>query len=308
MDRVIGTYQGTEPGPMLIAFGAMHGNEPAGVKALDLALKMLEVESIRNPEFSFKGRFIAMLGNKLAYEKKRRFMEKDLNRSWTKKLVEESLTKPEEELTCEQQEIKEILLRIKKEITEHQPEQIIVLDLHTTSSKGGIFTLATDEELSTKIASKLHAPVVKGMLEGIRGTSINYFNTENIGVPTTTIVFESGQHNDPKSINRAVSAIINCMRTIGCVQPDDVENIHDATLKAFSDGLPKVSHLIAKHHISPEDEFRMLPNFKSFDPVQKNQHIANDKNGPILSPADGRILMPLYQKQGEDGFFIIKEE
>ena len=41
--------------------------------------------------------------------------------------------------------------------------------------------------------------------------------------------------------------------------------------------------------------------------VKKGELIAKDKNGDIFSPANGRILMPLYQKQGEDGFFIIKE-
>ncbi|MEO1085677.1 MAG: aspartoacylase, partial [Acidobacteriota bacterium] len=31
-----------------------------------------------------------------------------------------------------------------------------------------------------------------------------------------------------------------------------------------------------------------------------------DRRGDILSPHDGLILMPLYQQQGEDGFFLVR--
>ena len=35
--------------------------------------------------------------------------------------------------------------------------------------------------------------------------------------------------------------------------------------------------------------------------------IAQDKQGPIEAPEDALLLMPLYQSQGEDGFFLIKK-
>jgi succinylglutamate desuccinylase len=50
----------------------------------------------------------------------------------------------------------------------------------------------------------------------------------------------------------------------------------------------------------------MLPGFNNFDKIVKGQPLAKDKNGPIYASIDGYILMPLYQKQGEDGFFIIQ--
>lgn len=306
-ERIIGEYCGDEPGPLLVVFGAMHGNEPAGVKALDLVMKMLEVESITNPKFSFKGKMIALVGNCLAFHKKRRFMDHDLNRSWTDEIVDQSLTDEEDNLTCEQQEIKEIMHLLKREVETYQPSQLIVLDLHTTSSHGGIFSIATDDPMSLSIAKELHAPVILGMLDGIKGTSMHYFRGTNFGIPTTSLAFESGQHNDTISVRRAIAAVINCLRTLGCVAPDDVENVHDAILIEFSEGLPKVSELVTKHSIAKGDSFEMLPNFKSFDVVHKGQHLANNIHGPIHCPADGRILMPLYQKQGEDGFFIIKD-
>ena len=36
--------------------------------------------------------------------------------------------------------------------------------------------------------------------------------------------------------------------------------------------------------------------------------VACNRFGEILSPADGYLLMPLYQKKGDDGFFLLEEE
>jgi succinylglutamate desuccinylase len=69
--------------------------------------------------------------------------------------------------------------------------------------------------------------------------------------------------------------------------------------------LPKLTQFIYKHTLLPNDEFEMLPGFKNFDKIVKGEQLAKDKNGPIYAESDGYILMPLYQKQGEDGFFII---
>ncbi len=48
---------------MLICLGGIHGNEPAGVMAVDLILKMLEVEPITNPDFEFRGTIVGIRGN-----------------------------------------------------------------------------------------------------------------------------------------------------------------------------------------------------------------------------------------------------
>ena len=80
--RLIGTYEGKEGGPLFICLGAMHGNEPAGVKAIEMVLKMLEVEPIRNADFVYRGVMIGLIGNKKAYAEGKRFVDKDLNRSF----------------------------------------------------------------------------------------------------------------------------------------------------------------------------------------------------------------------------------
>lgn len=306
LDRVIGRYTGVKKGPLLVVFGAMHGNEPAGVKALELMLKMLEVEPITNPLFKFRGRLLGLVGNTRALHQGKRFINKDLNRQWTPQNIDRIQQSAEEDLDSEDLEIKEILALLKAEIEEYQPEKMVVLDLHTTTAYGGIFSIPTDERESIRIALELHAPVIKGMLKGIKGTSLHYFNNKNFEPDTVAVCFESGQHNEELSTNRAVAAITNCMRTIGCVDAIHIENQHDSILIEYSKELPKLAELIQIHGIEPGDDFEMMPNFRNFQKIKKGEWLAKDRNGKILAPVDGRILMPLYQKQGEDGFFVIK--
>jgi len=40
--------------------------------------------------------------------------------------------------------------------------------------------------------------------------------------------------------------------------------------------------------------------------VRKGQLLARDYHGLVLAPHDARILLPLYQGQGEDGFFLAR--
>jgi succinylglutamate desuccinylase len=305
-DRVIGKHIGVEKGPMIICFGGMHGNEPAGIKALDIMFKMLEVEPITNPDFRFCGQLLGIRGNLKAIKKGQRFLQKDLNRLWTNENVARIKKSNWEELDAEDQEVYEILQIIEQEIATYNPEKLIMLDLHTTTAFGGIFSIATDDPESLRIAIELHAPVVKGLLTGIRGTTLHYFNNDNFEPETIAVCFESGQHDEHLSVNRAIAAITNCMRTVGCVRAEDVENRHDKLLIEYSKGLPKVTRLIMKHTIQEGDHFQMVPNYKNFQAVRKGEVLAYDKNGPIKAEEDGHILMPLYQMQGDDGFFLIK--
>lgn len=306
-DRVIGRYSGIKDGPLLIVFGGLHGNEPAGIKAIDLMFKMLEVEPITNPDFQYAGSFLGIIGNLQAFRTGERFIDQDLNRMWTTENVNRIINSPYDSLINEEKELFEVYNVIRAEIDRLNPSKIIVLDLHTTSSFGGIFSIPTEDEESTQIAIELHAPVVKGMLHGIYGTTLHYFNTENIGVPTVAVAFESGQHDEEISMNRAIAAITNCMRIIGSIDAENVENRHDAILIEYSRDLPKVTELIYKHTVISNDTFKMLPDYKNFQSVNKGQILAICEDGEIKAPEDALILMPLYQKQGEDGFFLIKE-
>lgn len=306
MRRVIGKYTGDQRGPLLVVFGAMHGNERAGVQAMDLMIKMLEVEPVTNPDFIYKGRVIGITGNLLALKQKKRFINKDLNRCWTKENVALAESGMKTDLSEEILEIKECMSIIRKEIRSYQPEILYVLDIHTTSSTGGIFTIVPDHPESIRIGVELEAPVITNMTDGLTGTSMQYFDTENLGVKTVSLTFECGQHDDPLSVNRAIAAITNCMKIIGSIDEQHIENRHNKLLIEYSKNLPKLSRLLLKYAITPEDEFEMKPGYQNFMLVREGEELGRNKNGPVYSPYEGMILMPLYQKQGDEGFFLVE--
>ena len=49
----------------------------------------------------------------------------------------------------------------------------------------------------------------------------------------------------------------------------------------------------------------MMNNITNFKNVNKNDIIGKDVNGEVRAPIKGKILMPLYQSQGSEGFYII---
>lgn len=308
-ERTIIEFEGASPGPLLIVIGAIHGNELAGLKALELVGKMLEVEPVTNPYFKFIGKMIGLAGNLPAITNQVRFIDEDLNRIWYPEKIAAIKSKPSSERSVEENELWAILSTVLYHIEQYKPTELFILDLHTTSSGGGIFAIPTDDPKSLSVAKNLHAPVILDMLQGIEGSTMHYFNNENFSeLPTTAVAFEAGQHDDHTSVNRCIAAIVNCLRSIGCVTKDDVENIHDEVLQLYAASLPKTSRLLYRHRIIDGDNFKMKDGYKNFDAIQEGEVLACDRRGLIKAKKGGRILMPLYQNQGAEGFFIIKPE
>ncbi|MCP4438470.1 MAG: succinylglutamate desuccinylase [Aureispira sp.] len=310
-NRILGERTGSVHGPLMIVFAQIHGNEPAGYLAVRELFNAIDEEYIQKHYFDFKGKILALQGNMKAAQKGVRFLEKDLNRSWLPENVERIFAAEDEsELDPEDLEIKGNLEIIYDYIENYKPTRVVVLDLHTTTAHGGIFTIPATDPESRRIALNLHAPVLHGFLDGLRGTTLHYFKKENFpGIDMTAVCFEAGQHEDSVSHMNAVSAIINCFRTIGGFYEEDIEIRHDLLLQRHANGLPREAKLVHVHRIKEGEEFRMRRDktYQNFDRIEKDELLALNINGEILSPYTGLILMPLYQQQGDDGFFIIQE-
>ena len=312
MNRIIGRYAGQLPGPLVVAFAALHGNEPAGVQALEKVLQMLARAQNTNPAFVFHGQLLAVLGNRQAFASGQRFLKKDLNRLWTPANIQRIREADRDALEAEDLEIAEVLDLLHDELAGLKPESLVLLDLHTTSADGGIFCIPTDDAASLRLAKQLHAPVILGLLQGIEGTLLQ-FATENRfglgGFPKHTlgVAFEGGQHQDPLSVSRLISGTLHCLRASGCIDMAALASPHDQILHNYSADLPKVTRIRHVHHIRPGDGFQMRPGYVNFQPIFKDEVLAEDVEGPILAPGDSLILMPLYQAQGSDGFFLVDE-
>ena len=293
--RIIGRARGDQPGPTLITVGAIHGNEPAGFHAIRRV-----VESLGSGARSrLRGEFAGITGNRSALALGERFVDEDLNRRWNGHRLEEVRRNPCR--SSEDHERAEIAEAVDEICNERTPTYL--LDLHTTSGPGPSFVVLEDRLANRALAFALPVPVVLGLEEEIEGTLTHYLSEKGL----VAISFESGQHEEPKSIDRAEAAIWITLATVGCL-PDDDERVISARalLSEAFDHLPAVVDVRYRHAITPDDEFRMLPGFVSFQRIRRGQHLANDRRGPILAPNDGLILMPLYQKKGEDGFFLIR--
>lgn len=304
MERIIGRYDGKEKGPLLICIGGIHGNEHAGVEAIEEVFRLLHKEPHTNPSFHYRGSFIGIRGNLEALQQRKRFINRDMNRMLTQKLLDDLRQQESSVLAVEEREsiaLTELVLGL---IRDMDPEFTLIIDLHTTTADGGIFTICANDESSRKLALGLHAPVILGIAENIAGTTIEYFH--HPGRKQYCIVFEAGQHEDPGSVTRSVAAIVNSMRSIGAVDAHDIDHRHDALLMGDAAGYPKMSRLTFHYRIHHGEDFRMNPGYKNFQRVKKGEELASNKAGPIQAPFDAMILMPKYQPLGEDGFFLVE--
>ena len=306
--RLIGQFLGKLPGPLFICFGGIHGNEKAGVIALETIFQLLHREQALYPDLHFQGHFIGIRGNLAALKEGKRFIDRDLNRIWTPVVINRLKSSTSLSFRSEDYELYALLNFLQGLVNADHYEEIIVMDLHTTTADGGIFSIAPDHDnRSLEMALKLHAPVVKGILRGLKGTTLHYFSDLPLAVPKRVVIFEAGQHDDPLSVNRCISAIMNALRTIGCISADSVATKYDDLLKEYARNLPVLTELIMIHHVHPSDQFKMKVGFQNFQVVRKGDLLAYDRNGAIKAVENGMILMPMYQEQGEDGFFLIRE-
>jgi succinylglutamate desuccinylase len=337
--RTIGTFEGELPGPLIIVIAALHGNEPAGVQALEMVFEALEHERRDNPDFQFHGKLIGLIGNTQAYLLRQRYMEQDINRMWNAELLEDIKSSEQENLTAEHREVKHLFERISAECQSTTSESIVFLDLHTTSAEGGVFSIPTDEGESLQLAKHLGAPAIVGLQASIRGTLLGFAieggftnspafaparqgsaggkamaGKQSTNPPITNppitiplcVAFEAGQHESPHSVSRSVIAVVRCLRVMHCVASNDLAEFSENLTLPFLTYVPPVVHFRYAHHIEASDEFKMRLGYSNFQPIQQGEHLADDVHGPVLSPEKGLILMPLYQPKGSDGFFIVQ--
>lgn len=305
--RLVGRYDEGRSGPLVIALCAVHGNEPAGLAAAERMLAALRREAEAVADFAFRGRLVGLVGNVGARRVGRRFLRHDLNRNLAPDHVER--LGELDDCVAEDAEAVALTAAVRAEVAAYRPERIVVVDLHTTTAAGGAFSIVGDGAEARRLALACHAPVVLGLLagDGLTGTTMHAFTTESLGVPTAGVVFEAGQHTEPAAIERSLSALTLLLEAAGCVAPRHVDPRHAQRLRDEFAHLPAAVRLRYVHRIAPRDRFVMRPGYVNFDRVGVGEVLADDRHGEVRCPADGRILMPLYQPQGGEGYFLVRD-
>ncbi len=293
--RVLGRL-GPDGGATLVVVAGLHGNEPMGVIGLERALARLRVAGPR-----LAGRVIGLAGNRQALAVGRRYIEHDLNRAWFTDRIEllRTATRP---LCPEDRELLELYWELEP-LLERADGGLFLLDLHTTSGPGPAFSVLEDTLANRAFALNFPVPMVLGFEEEVGGTLSNYMCERGV----TGIGFEAGQHREPVAADRAEAAVWIALQAAGLLHDGQAE-LRQARRRLTSESadLPPIVEVRYRHAISSQDGFRMHPNHRTFQRVERGQPLATDRSGEVTSPTDGLLLMPLYQKQGDDGFFVVR--
>ncbi|HBH22757.1 MAG TPA: hypothetical protein DDY13_04970 [Cytophagales bacterium] len=290
--RLLGKFTG-DKGPNVIFFGAIHGNEPAGVIAIQKVLRQLHKK-----EIPFKGRLIGICGHLEALKQGKRYLAKDLNRIW--------YGHPEHYITYgdvpEYNEKKEILDQMLEQIDPNEPT--ILFDLHTTSAKSIPFVSISDTLKNRSLISGLPAPLILGLEEQMDGPMFSFFS--ELGIPA--VLFEAGQHQAGSSVKNSEAFIWMSLIKCGCLEPDHVPNRqeHYRYLRSQYTITQPVFQLKHTYLIAPDENFKMKPGYVNFQRVEAGEVLGYNQNGQVSTPIGGLIFMPLYQSLGKEGFFIIK--
>jgi len=296
--RILGQRKGSLPGPTLVVCAGLHGNEPAGAVAARRVAQALE-----HLPLPIRGEWLAIAGNLAALHARRRFLAQDLNRCWTEPEVRAMLARDPAEDTPEQAEQRE-LIEIFGDAAKRARGPLVLLDLHTTSAESPPFLVLSDTLANRSIASRLPGTVILGLEELVDGTLLDYMSQ----LGHRGVVIESGQHGDPQAVAFHESYVWLSFAAAGLLDAAHVPGYaeHRRALREACRTAPRVVEVRARHAVVPDDAFAMKPGYRTFQRVAEGDEIAHDRRGPVRAPQHGMLLMPLYQDQGSDGFFVVR--
>ena len=291
--RIIGEYESGTEGPLLFITAGIHGNEPSGIIAMKKVIDILKKEKP-----SIKGKIVAVSGNREALKKEVRYIDEDLNRTWT---IDNIVSGKKD--TNEKMEMFEII-----NVLEKYPEEDFTkryfLDCHTTSSASEPYISVQDVNDNDEWAHKFPTYIIRGFSDIVLGCIDHY--ESRIGI--TGFVFEGGQHESGTSILNHEGMIWHAIHLACSLNLNDLKQYPEAE-KMLEEKRRnrKTFEIEYRHGLKDEDDFKMEPNFSNFQKIEKDELLAYQNGKPVYSEWDAYIFMPLYQSQGNDGFFVVKE-
>ncbi|WP_026953470.1 succinylglutamate desuccinylase/aspartoacylase family protein [Algoriphagus vanfongensis] len=300
LKRIIGEYPEDQldqtSGPFFLVSGAVHGNEPSGVLAVERVISKLIKEKPK-----MKGKILGVVGNLTALAHNVRMIDQDLNRVCTPELAE--VLKKEENIDFQEGiEFHELVLIIEKLEKDSIQKEIFFMDLHTTSSVTIPYVSVNKKEANFEFAKEIPLPLVKGIEQFIPG-HFDHFLTQRGHIGFT---MEAGQHDDSKSVDFHEAAIWIALIHTGMLKRTDIDYDYYYHLLKKSSPIQEEFEVIYRLDLKSDQEFTMEPGFENFSHVKPGQLLAKLDGEKIIADDEFRVFLPLYQKQGSDGFFIVK--
>jgi succinylglutamate desuccinylase len=275
VDRLLGhRFSPSPPGPFLLACAGVHGDEPAGLRAVQGVLATLHGNGRACP-FELLG----VAGNLAALEARRRALDYDLNRAWTPAILAQLRAGHGFGREAAEQRA---LLEIFDDVEARAAGRLLVVDLHTTSAASPPFVLCRRDE--AWLGARLGLPLVVGLERWIDGTVLHHFTAR--GHPC--IVVEAGQHDDPRS----VATLERSLRRLIALEPAPPP--------------PLVLEVFCAHALAPDATFELRPGLDGFRRVSRGELLGFENGRPVFAPAAGALVMPLARAHGEHAFFLAR--
>ncbi len=298
------TFASPRAGSRLIVLGAVHGNEVCGTRAIQRLLQELETGVLT---LSAGVLTLVPVTNPLAYEKRQRNGDRNLNRRLTPTTAPREFEDHVANWLCP------LLAR-------HDT----LLDLHSFQAGDMPFVLVGPENNTGPIEPFAHAhreealALRLGVQRAVEGWLSCYADGANRreggdiaawvlqGTGTTEymrsvggwgLTLECGQHDDPQAPEVAYRAILN---TLAHLQMIDAA---DPAPSPKMEGL-RMCEVFDKRHA--DDRFARP--WKGFDPVASGERIGTRHDGAeLVAPFAGRMLFPKHDADvGQEWFYLAK--
>lgn len=297
-ERTLADVEGPRPGPTVVFVGGIHGNEPAGALACARLAPLLQALRAE-----LAGRVVLLSGNRAALRAGLRFVQRDLNRGWAQPQLARLATLPARDVCGEDREQLELWQLIER-LERERRGPLVAVDLHTTSGPSAPFVCLGDTLANRQLAACLPATAILGLEEVIEGVLAGFLTDRG----HIAIAIEAGQHQDPRCVTRLLAAVSLALIQCGCLRSKHFPELPGwrAELARAAAGQPALVEVRHRHVVAQGDEFEMVPGFSSFVPVARGQLVARDRWGGVRAPESGLMLMPRYQGQGEDGYFLVR--
>ena len=306
------SHVSTQPGVRLIVLGAVHGNETCGTRAIERTIGEIDSGALELKA----GRVTWVpVANPLAYEKRRRTGDRNLNRN----LVPTAAPREYED------HVANWLCPL---LAEHE----VLLDLHSFQSASAPFVMVGPEDNDGalepfKQAAREEALAMRlGVQRAVDGWLSTYAAGQTrrrewasqqrvvidadprYGIGTTeymrsvggcALTLECGQHDDPQAPEVAYRAIRNTLAHLCLIEAPDPVPV------SRLEGL-RLCEVVPRLHA--DDAF--VQTWRSFDAVRAGQPIAKRHDGTDLrAPFDGYVVFPNpLAEAGHEWYYLAKAE
>ena len=263
------------------------------------------ISRLRQDKTPISGEVVALVGNVRALAERKRFIDRDLNRQWMEDSVREArqavAAVPANGIGAELHETVELADAVDAIIARARGP-VFALDLHTTSAEGTPFGVVGPTEAHRAFAAHFALPSLVGLEAQLPGVLTGYLGARGC----VTFAVEGGQHDGAPARDHLVATIKIALVASGVIAKRHMPGYEAAneTLARARGELPQLIEVLSRHAVQPDHGFAMEPGFATIHPTRAGTLIARDKSGEIRAPSDCLVLLPLYQAQGSDGFFV----